>query len=115
MKKTPSFDLQPVKAFGYYAGKFNYLVLYDYASGNKDRYTVWAVCAEEPVVIGRELPISHCKRVMQDLDALYPKDGWIGNRSTLVRIHNRLVKERKEEFQRQVAGLGSATNGPLRG
>lgn len=46
-------------------GVFNYLIAYDYSAGSRNRYTVLILTAEDPVTIGRELPLGHARDVIE--------------------------------------------------
>jgi len=55
MKQTPKkIRFKEAKSFTY-QGILNYLVSYDYATGKDNRYTVFILTDNDPVVIGRKL------------------------------------------------------------
>ena len=67
-----------------YSGKLNYLVILDRNSGKPNVYTVLVPNVNDPVTIGRELPLD----VVRDLIARYEKvapEYWFGDRRSVLR------------------------------
>lgn len=56
--------------------EYTYVILRDYESGRRNRYTVLAFYGGNPTVIGRELPFGLAKRIAED-HARKPWGGWI--------------------------------------
>lgn len=54
-----------------FQGYANYLVAYDHSAGRKGRYTVLLLNADDPVTIGRELPLKSCRWLINDYEAYF--------------------------------------------
>lgn len=54
-----------------YRGHANYLVAYDHSAGMTGRYTVFLLNAEDPVTIGRELPLKICRWLINDYEVYF--------------------------------------------
>lgn len=68
IKAPKTIRLYQAKSY-HYTGVFKYLVAYDYASGKKDRYTVFVLNADDPVVIGRELCLKSARHQIRRFEA----------------------------------------------
>lgn len=75
-----------------YEGKFHYLVSYDARSGNNGRYTVFALNADDPVTIGRELDLKTVRDVIARFEAIAPED-WLGEHKTVINVRNRVYSK----------------------
>jgi hypothetical protein len=75
---------------------FKYVILYDNDAGRRDRYTLLALSSGDPFIIGRELPMGHCKRVIKELERFAPEDGWFGDRETLEQCYARYQESRRK-------------------
>lgn len=53
-----------------YHGFANYLVSYDYMAGKRDRYTTIVLCADNALVIGRQLTLGQTKSLIADYEAI---------------------------------------------
>ncbi len=81
MKKTVKLK-KSYKAYTY-EGNFYYLALYDTRSGRSNRYTLMILNSEDPVVIGRDLPLRDVRTLIVRFEALAPRD-WFGERSPVL-------------------------------
>lgn len=70
----------------------NYLVVYDYASGSKDRYHVFVLTADDPVRIGCELPMKDIPGLIKRYEQAADYIGFFGDRDTVFEIMNKVNK-----------------------
>jgi len=87
--------LKQAKSFRYH-GSCSYLVSYDYSSGRKDRYEVYLLSSEDPVVIGRELPLSSVRKVIADHEDVAKDMFYIGERSMAIEIAKSVIQNRMQ-------------------
>ncbi len=82
-----------------YRGTFHYLIAYDYSSGNNNRYTVLVLNSDDPVVIGRELPLDTVRDLIADYEEEAKKlECWIGERKDVLAVKNKVIAERKKKY-----------------
>lgn len=81
--------LKPAKDWHYY-GVFNYLVSYDYAAGSANRYTVMVLNCDDPVIIGRELPMSCVRPLIRRYEEKAKKLDYIGERADVLKCMHEL-------------------------
>ena len=77
----------------HYRGHANYLVAYDHSAGLKGRYTVYLLNADDPVTIGRELPLKVCRYLINDYEAYFRAElvkgkPYLGDRRTALKAMN---------------------------
>lgn len=73
-----------------YNRTFTYLIVYDHSSGRKGRYTVYVTTSDDPVTIGRELPLDSARTCIERFEEFAPK-GWIGNRRPVLNTLKRVI------------------------
>lgn len=64
----------------------SYLVVKDDMAGRSERYTMMILCSEDPVIVGRELDLASCRRLIERYEAKSQAMGiwWYGDRPSLV-------------------------------
>ena len=66
-----------------YSGKFLYLVALCRRAGRKGVYNVYVLSSEDPVTIGRELPLRNVRELIAKFDSLC-KVPWYGDKETVL-------------------------------
>lgn len=67
-------NLLNCKTYRINTNKYQYYIIYDYAAGKRNRYTTIVISECEPIIIGRELTVSHSKKVIQKFDQTHSPD-----------------------------------------
>jgi hypothetical protein len=81
-----------------YQGVFEYLIAYDYSSGNSNRYRVLVLNADDPVTVGRELPLNSVRELISDYENQAKKlPCWIGERKDVLLVMKQVSKLRKKQ------------------
>lgn len=73
------------------------------SSSSSLRYNVIVMTEDDPVTIGRELSIEHCRQIVKQLNTLLKMhsikgDSWFGDRKTLVKLVKSLCVWRKSTY-----------------
>jgi hypothetical protein len=72
-----------------------YTILYDHSSGYKNRYTVLVLNAEDPVIIGRELPLENVRSLILDYEHEAKKlSNYIGERRDVLLCMQNVIRKR---------------------
>jgi hypothetical protein len=61
-------SLKSARCFRYSGKYFNYVIRYNYASGRKNRWDTMITTDTMPFMVGRELTISHSKRIIKEME-----------------------------------------------
>ena len=72
-------------------------------SDDSSKYNVIVMTEDDPVTIGRELPIENCRQIVKQLNALLKMHSlnsadWFGDRKTLVKLVKSLDVWRKSTY-----------------
>jgi hypothetical protein len=72
-------------------------------SDGSSKYNVIVMTEYDPVTIGRELSIEHCRQIVKQLNTLLKMhsikgDSWFGDRKTLVKLVKSLYVWRKSTY-----------------
>jgi len=72
-------------------------------SDDSSKYNVIVMTEDDPVTIGRELSIEHCRQIVKHLNTLLKMhsikgDSWFGDRKTLVKLVKSLYGWRKSNY-----------------
>jgi hypothetical protein len=65
-----------------FSGNLNYLIVRNRNAGKKNVYEVYILNAEDPLTVGRELPIAEVKGLIKDYEKHAPTY-WLGDRGSL--------------------------------
>lgn len=82
-----------------FTGTFKYLAIANHASGVPNRYDVFIETADNPVIIGRELPLDFVKQLIKKYERHAKDSGtvWFGDRDGAVRLMQHMVKQLRED------------------
>lgn len=79
-------------------GIVSYLVSYDHAAGLPGRYTVMALNVDDPVVIGRELPIDEVGHLIEDFEEQASRlSFYTGERGDVEITLQRMLRHRRHQ------------------
>ncbi len=81
-------------------GALRYHVVYDYAAGSRNRYTVMIPTSGDPVVIGRELDLRSARDLIRDYEYAASKILWFGDRRTIQSLVKKVSNLRKLNHER---------------
>lgn len=78
-------------------GVFPYLVTYDYSAGKRNRYTVFILTADDPITIGRELPLRDVRRLIEAYEtaAVACRLVYFGGRRQALDFMRKMVAQRR--------------------
>lgn len=72
-----------------YSGLLEYLIVYDYNAGKSKKYSVFVLNPDDPVTIGRELPLSSARLLIKNYEELISKFPiFLGGRKDILKILN---------------------------
>jgi len=77
----------------YYNGTFRALVMYNHAAGRKNRYEVFLLTSEDPIVIGRELDLKCVRVVLNSFEEEFKKITFFGDRETALKVSSKVWKK----------------------
>lgn len=77
----------------YYNGTFRALVMYNHAAGRKNRYEVFLLTSEDPIVIGRELDLKFVRVVLEAHEKEFKKIVFFGDRKTALKVNQKVWKK----------------------
>lgn len=106
VRRAPKVRLSEDNSF-VFQGVMTYRILYDYASGKDNRYTVLIQCSvDDPLVIGRELDLETVRGLLKDyedtvktLPGCYDAPGgWDGSRKTAKKCLEMVLAIRNKRF-----------------
>lgn len=88
-----------------FTGVFRYLIAYDYAAGRSNRYTVLILNVDDPVTVGRELPLPVCKALIRDYEETAYEMGLIfmGDRRDVLKCMKKVTAKRRALAKRSNA------------
>lgn len=67
-----------------YSGVFEYLINYNYNAGKSDRYNVMILNVEDPITIGRELPLPFVMELIAQYEYFAAQlPNWYGSRKDI--------------------------------
>lgn len=78
----------------HYRGTFEYLVVPSYGAGRKNVYDVLVLNSEDPVTVGRELPLKDVRALIADYESLADKP-WFGDRKSVLTCMRRVTNVRQ--------------------
>lgn len=82
-----------------YRGIINYLIAYDYGAGLDNRYTVFALNCDDPVTIGRELPLTVVRSVIADFELFAQRlPFYTGGRADVLSCLKQFIVYRKKKY-----------------
>lgn len=77
-----------------YEGNLRYLIVYDYMCGRKNRYRVLVLNVDDPVTIGRELPMGVVKGLIADYEeAALTLPFYTGRRADVLKCLKKVTKK----------------------
>jgi hypothetical protein len=72
-----------------YSGRFNYLIIHDFSAEKANRYSVFILNSDDPVVIGRELPLSSARFLIKKYEELALKSSvFLAERKSALKIRS---------------------------
>lgn len=63
---------------------FKYFILPKRESGRRNRFNVIVPTSEDPVVVGRELPLGYIKKYLKEFERVNNKVVWFGGRKQVL-------------------------------
>lgn len=83
----------------FYTKTFKYWILYNHASGRKDRYDVFILNADDPVTVGRELDLAAVRSLIEDYEEVGSKLDYYGDRESVLEALQIVSKRRLHTLQ----------------